>query len=41
MYDNMFPGWTNLGACAAVALVSMLIGWSIFTKLSRRFAEEL
>ena len=41
MYDNAFPGWDNLGACAMVALVSMLIGWSIFTKLSRRFAEEL
>jgi ABC-2 type transport system permease protein len=41
MYDNAFPGWDNLGACAAVALLSMVIGWSIFTKLSRRFAEEL
>jgi len=41
MYDNAFPGWDNLGACALVAFVSMLIGWSIFTKLSRRFAEEL
>jgi ABC-2 type transport system permease protein len=41
MYDNAFPGWDNLGACALVALVSMLAGWSIFTKLSRRFAEEL
>ena len=41
MYDNAFPGWDNLGACAIVALLSMLIGWSIFTKLSRRFAEEL
>jgi ABC-2 type transport system permease protein len=41
MYDNTFPGWDNLGACALVALLSMLIGWSIFTKLSRRFAEEL
>ena len=41
MYDNSFPGWDNLGACAAVAVLSMLIGWSIFTKLSRRFAEEL
>jgi ABC-type polysaccharide/polyol phosphate export permease len=41
MYDNTFPGWDNLGACAAVALLSMVIGWSIFTKLSLRFAEEL
>ena len=41
MYDNAFPGWDNLGACALVALVSMTAGWSIFTRLSRRFAEEL
>ena len=41
MYDGMFPGWDNLGACAAVALVSMVLGWAMFTKLSRRFAEEL
>ncbi len=41
MYDNSFPGWDNLGACALVAVVSLVIGWSIFTKLSRRFAEEL
>jgi ABC-type polysaccharide/polyol phosphate export permease len=41
MYDNAFPGWDNLGACALVAAVSMVLGWSLFTKLSRRFAEEL
>ena len=41
MYDNTFPGWDNLGACALVAVVSMVLGWSIFTRLSRRFAEEL
>jgi ABC-2 type transport system permease protein len=41
MYDSTFPGWSNLGACALVAVVSIVVGWSIFTKLSRRFAEEL
>jgi ABC-2 type transport system permease protein len=41
MYDSAFPGWDNLGACALVAAVSMVLGWSLFTKLSRRFAEEL
>jgi ABC-type polysaccharide/polyol phosphate export permease len=41
MYDSTFPGWSNLGACALVAVVSLLVGWSLFTKLSRRFAEEL
>jgi ABC-type polysaccharide/polyol phosphate export permease len=41
MYDSAFPGWDNLGACALVAGVAMILGWSLFTKLSRRFAEEL
>jgi ABC-type polysaccharide/polyol phosphate export permease len=41
MYDGRFPGWDNLGACALVGVVAMLVGWSLFTKLSRRFAEEL
>jgi lipopolysaccharide transport system permease protein len=41
MYDNAFPGWDNLGACALVAVIAMVLGWSLFTKLSRRFAEEL
>jgi ABC-type polysaccharide/polyol phosphate export permease len=37
----MFPGWDNLGACALVGIIAMVLGWSLFTKLSRRFAEEL
>ena len=41
MYDSAFPGWSNLGACTLVAVVSLVLGWSLFTKLSRRFAEEL
>ena len=41
MYDSAFPGWDNLAACAIVAVVSMVLGWSLFTRLSRRFAEEL
>ena len=41
MYDGKFAGWSNLGACALVAILSMVIGWSLFTRFSRRFAEEL
>ncbi len=41
MYDSAFPGWDNLGACALVAVIAMILGWTLFTKLSRRFAEEL
>lgn len=41
MYDGVFPGWGNLAMCSVVSFVSLLIGWVIFTKSSRRFAEEL
>ena len=35
------PLAVSVSIAVLVALVSMLAGWSIFTKLSRRFAEEL
>lgn len=41
MYDNQFVGWGNLAASTAVALGSLMVGWTVFTKSSRRFAEEL
>lgn len=41
LYDGRFVGFPNLAACAVVAIVSLVLGWSIFTRLSRRFAEEL
>lgn len=41
MYDDAFPGWDNLGASFIVAVVSIVLGWTLFTRLSRRFAEEL
>ena len=39
--DGRFPGWSNLGACFGVGLISLTLGWTLFTKLSRRFAEEM
>jgi len=41
LYHGRFPGWDNLGACALVAVVALVLGWALFTRLSRRFAEEL
>ena len=41
MYHGTFPGWGNLLSCAAVAAISLTVGWMIFTRSSRRFAEEL
>jgi len=40
-YDGAFAGWAELGAAALAAVISMTLGWMIFTKLSRRFAEEI
>lgn len=41
LYDGRFAGWGNLGACTAFATVTLVLGWATFTRLSRRFAEEL
>lgn len=41
LYDGSFAGWQNLGISALVALVTLYSGWFLFTKLARRFAEEL
>ena len=41
MYDGRFAGWSELGAAALAAFISMTLGWIIFTKMSRRFAEEI
>jgi ABC-2 type transport system permease protein len=41
IYDGAFVGWAELGAAALSAATSMTLGWMIFTKLSRRFAEEI
>jgi ABC-2 type transport system permease protein len=40
-YDGAFVGWAELGAAALAAFISMTLGWMIFTKMSRRFAEEI
>lgn len=41
LYDATAPGWTTVVALAALSAGSLLLGWTIFQKLSRRFAEEL
>ena len=41
IYDGAFAGWAELGAAALAAFISMTLGWMIFTKMSRRFAEEI
>lgn len=41
LYDGRFAGWDNLGLCVTFAAVALLAGWTVFLRLSRRFAEEL
>jgi len=41
LYDARPPGLVSTLMLALVALVTLLIGWTVFTRLSRRFAEEL
>jgi ABC-2 type transport system permease protein len=41
LYDAGAPGWrTMLGLCV-VSIVSLAIGWTIFTRMSRRLPEEV
>lgn len=41
LYDGRFVGWANLFACTVAAVIALVAGWSLFTRMSRRFAEEL
>jgi ABC-type polysaccharide/polyol phosphate export permease len=41
MYDARPPGLTATLVLAAMSIVTLVVGWWIFSKLSRRFAEEL
>jgi ABC-2 type transport system permease protein len=41
MYHGQMPDAGNIVACVLFAGVSLLLGWSLFVRLSRRFAEEL
>jgi ABC-2 type transport system permease protein len=41
LYDARPPGATATLVLALISLATLMFGWSVFTKLSRRFAEEL
>lgn len=41
LYDGTAPGLTTILGLAAVSLVTLVLGWKIFGRLSSRFAEEL
>jgi len=41
LYDATAPGWTTMAALALLSVVSLVLGWTIFSRGSRRLAEEL
>lgn len=41
LYDNRFPEMWQLGALALVSFILLWIGFRVFNKLQRRFAEEI
>lgn len=41
MYDGRLPDLSLLALLVALAAASLLVGWRVFNRLSRRFAEEL
>jgi lipopolysaccharide transport system permease protein len=41
MYDATAPSLVGVGGLVVSAAVSLVVGWFVFGKLSRRFAEEL
>lgn len=38
---HVWPNWTNLGLVTLLAVITVLVGYQIFKKLERGFAEEL
>ncbi|MCL2607814.1 MAG: ABC transporter permease [Methanomassiliicoccaceae archaeon] len=40
-YYKVIPNIGSLGICFALAFVSLAVGWMMFMRLERRFAEEL
>lgn len=41
LYDNAFPHWGDMLFCVVVAVVSLLLGITVFTRSQHRLVEEL
>lgn len=41
LYDGGAPGWAGMLLLVAFAAASLVIGWTIFARMSRRLAEEV
>ena len=41
LYYGKIPEWTTLLSALVMGIVVLIVGWFVFTKMKRRFAEEL
>jgi ABC-2 type transport system permease protein len=41
LYEHQLPSLTTVGVVVGAAAVSLVVGWSFFTRFSKRLAEEL
>lgn len=41
LYDAAAPGWRTMLGLAAMSTVSLVVGWTIFHRMSRRLPEEV
>jgi ABC-type polysaccharide/polyol phosphate export permease len=41
LYDAGTPGWTTFLGLVATSLISLVLGWTIFHRMSRRLPEEV
>jgi ABC-2 type transport system permease protein len=41
LYDGGAPGWRTMLGLVVVSLVSLVIGWAIFARMTRRLPEEV
>ena len=41
LYDAGFPGWRTLAGLVVISAGSLVIGWAIFHRMSRRLPEEV
>ncbi|MCB1002891.1 MAG: ABC transporter permease [Acidimicrobiales bacterium] len=41
LYDNAWPGWPTLLGATVSAVVTLVVGWKVFIRLSAQFAKEV
>ncbi|MBI3997413.1 MAG: ABC transporter permease, partial [Armatimonadetes bacterium] len=41
LYSGAWPGWADLGAAAAVGILALALGWTVFTRKADEFAYRV